>query len=165
MQCLHCGVVLSRCDVQILPLKKFTMTLRDLFSTGRTIRLSFEYHKTFYLVSSVFLIFSLFHHFWVLETRGQMFSFHGGSKWFTSFPALIFLPLPCSSETVFTLSDSWLPADFQKTMTYSSFSTTFSLWICCSRRLTGICAVQDRPLPKHSERVLLCSDRLSLLTK
>jgi len=39
-------------------------------------------------------------------------------------------------------------------------------WItCCSRRFAGIRAVQDRPLPKHSERVLLCSDKLSLLTK
>ena len=36
---------------------------------------------------------------------------------------------------------------------------------CCSRRLAGIRAVRDRPLPKHSERVLLCSDRLSLLMK
>jgi len=36
---------------------------------------------------------------------------------------------------------------------------------CCSRCFAEIHSVQDRPLPKHSERVLLCSDRLSLLTK
>ena len=36
---------------------------------------------------------------------------------------------------------------------------------CCSRCLVGIRAVRDSPLPKHSERVLLCSDRLSLLMK
>ena len=34
----------------------------------------------------------------------------------------------------------------------------------CSRCLTGICDVRDRPLPKHSERVLSCSDRLTLLS-
>lgn len=58
-----------------------------------------------------------------------MLGFHGGSKLFISFPALILLPLLGPSETVFSLFESWLPPDFQKIIMSSSFSSTFSLWI------------------------------------
>ena len=62
-------------------------------------------------------------------------------------------PLPVKNAKIQLLS----------TVKYAQFHSQVS--ICCSRRLTGIHAVWDRPLPKRSERVLLCSDRLSLLMK
>lgn len=120
------GILISGCRVCIV----LTVPFKTRHDESKGLALQNEYLSCIWIMISGlwlnlshFLIFSPFLHFWLLSTRWTLCLQRVHlAKFFSCLlpyaPPMLFQENKCPSETVLSLSKSWLPPDLQKTMTW-----------------------------------------------